>query len=114
MKMYFECFKEGLNLIPSCLWRFIKKLFVIGFFYGLLISIPLLISLGGMFLVKVITQNIGVASLTFKILATIGQIIPLSVSLYASESELIDTDENSAELCFAICAAVIAYIWIKF
>jgi cation transport ATPase len=109
---YFDYFKEGLKLIPSCLWRFTKKLFVIGFCYGLILSIPILIAVGVAFLIKAITQNAEASVWTFKILVTIGQIIPLAMSLYISEWELIDTNEDSAELCFAICTTVIAYIWI--
>ncbi len=108
---YFECFKEGLKLIPPRLFRFIKKLFCNIFFYGFFIAIPLLISLGGMFLVKVVSQNVEAATLTLQILFTIGQIIPLSMSLCASEKDLIKSDEGSAELCFAICVFVIAYTW---
>ena len=111
MMEYYEAFKEGLKLIPSRLFRFIKKLCCVGFFYGLVLVIPAVISLGIMSLVKVVSQNVEAASLTFKILFTIGQVVPLSISLHLSENELINTDEDSAELCYAICVSFIVYIW---
>lgn len=111
MMEYYEAFKEGFKLIPSRLFRFIKKLFCVGFFYGIGLVIPAIISLVGMFLVKVVSQNVETASLTFKVLFTIGQIVPLSISLHVSENELINTDEDSAELCYAICVSFIVCIW---
>ena len=108
-----EAFKKGLMEIPSCLFRFIKKLFASIWFYSYISLIPMLIAFVIMFLLKEFTENSDVATLTFKILATIGQIIPLSFSLYISEWELIKTDEDSAELCFAICAIVITALWLR-
>ena len=110
----FEAFKKGLKEIPSCLFNFIKKLFANGWLYVVFSTIPLLVALIAMYLVKAFTQNTNAAGMVFKIMATIGQIIPLSMSLYMSEWELINTSEDSSEMCFAICAAVIAYIWLKF
>ena len=110
---FLEALKIGLGLIPSRLFRFIKKLFVILWFYTYISLIPMLIAFAGMCLVKTFTQNTNAAGIVFKILATIGQIFPLSFSLYVSEYELIATEEDSAELCFAICAAVIAALWLK-
>lgn len=109
---FLEALKIGLGLIPSRLFRFIKKLFVNLWFYAYISLIPVLIALVGMYLVKTFTQNTNAASIVFKVLATAGQIIPLSFSLYISECESIDTDEDSAELCFAICALVIAALWL--
>lgn len=109
---FLDALKIGLGLIPSRLFRFIKKLLVILMFYGWISLIPMLIAFVGMQLVMTFSQNANVADIVFKILATIGQIIPLSFSLYLSEHELIATDEDSAELCFAICALVIAALWI--
>ena len=114
MMEYYEAFKEGLKLVPSRLFRFIKKLYGAGFLYSIGLVIPVIISLVGMFLVKVVSQNVEAASLTMKILFTIGQIVPLSISLHVSENELINTDENSAELCYAICVSFIVYIWNNF
>jgi hypothetical protein len=109
----FEAFKNGLKLIPSRLFRFIKKAFCSAWFYAYISVIPLIIAVAIAFLVKVITQNANAATIVFKILATVGQIIPLSCSLYISENELIDTDEDSAELCIAICVSVIVAIWLN-
>ena len=109
-----EAFKKGLKEIPSCLFTFIKKLFANAWVYAYSCVIPVAIAFVVMLLVKTISGNADAASLVFKILATIGQIIPLSMSLYISEWELIDTNENSAEICFTICALVIAALWIKF
>jgi putative Mn2+ efflux pump MntP len=110
IREYFEIFKKGLKEIPSCLFSFIKKLFPNAWFYGMFSTIPLLIAVAGMFLAKTFTTH-ATSILVFKILATIGQIIPLSTSLYLSEWELIETNEDSAEICFIICALVIAIIW---
>ena len=109
---FLETLKMGLELILSCLFRSIKKLIVNLWFYFYISLIPMLIALVGMYLVKTFTQNTNAAGIVFKILATIGQIIPLSFSLYISEYELIATDEDSAELCFAICAVVISVLWL--
>lgn len=107
-----EALKIGLGLIPSGLFSFIKKLLVTLVFYAWIATIPMLIAFVGMYLVKTFFQNTNAASIVFKMLATAGQIIPLSFSLYLSECEFIDTDENSAELCFTICALVIAALWL--
>ena len=109
----FEAFKKGLKEIPSCLFNFIKKLLVNGWFYAYFSVIPIAVALVITILVKTITGNADAAVLVFKILATIGQIIPLSMSLYISEWELVDTNENSSEICFTICAIVIAALWLK-
>ena len=108
---FFEALKIGLGSIPSLLFRFIKKLFVILWFYAYMSIIPLAIAFVVMYFVKTFAPNAAV--IVFKILATIGQIIPLSFSLYSSEYELVHTDEDSAELCFAICAVVITALWLK-
>lgn len=112
MKTILKPIKIGLGLIPSRLFRFIKKFLVILMFYGWISSIPFLIAFVGMQLVMIFSKDTNVADIAFKILATIGQIIPLSFSLYLSEVELIDTDEDSAELCFTICALIIAALWL--
>ena len=108
-----EAFKKGLKEIPYCLFNFIKKLFVNSWFYGYISLIPMTIAFVVMYLVKTITGNADAAALVFKILATIGQIIPLSFSLYISEWELTETNENSSEICFTIFTLVIAALWLK-
>lgn len=112
MGEYWDAFKEGLKLVPSRLFRFLKKLVGNLFIYGLILIIPLIIALGIMFLVKILTQDTDISTMAFKIFATIGQIIPLAISLHVSENELIATNEDSAELCFAICVVIIGWIWI--
>ena len=109
---FLEALKRGLGLIPSCLFRFLKKFLVTLMFYAPISFIPMLIAFAGMQVVMSFSQNTNAAEIVFKILATVGQIIPLSFSLYLSEFELIDTDEDSTELCFAICALTIAAIWL--
>ena len=109
-----EAFKKGIKEIPLCLFNFIKKLFVNGWVYGMFLLIPLLIALVTMSIVEALTHNHSAASTVFKIISTIGQIIPLSMSLYISGWELTETNENSSEICFAICVAVIAYLWLRF
>lgn len=108
---FLDVFRIGLGLIPSRLFLFIKKLLATLVFYAWISMIPMLIAFAAMHLVKTFAPN--AAAIVFKILGTIGQIIPLSSSLYLSECEFIDTDEDSAELCFAICAIVITALWIK-
>ena len=109
-----EVLKKGLEAIPHCLLNFAKKLAVNAAFYIVGVSVPLLVALPVLYIVGVTTHNHSAALLVFKIIFTIGQIIPLSVSLYISEWELTNTNENSSELCFAVCATVIAYVWLKF
>lgn len=111
MKEFLKPIKIGLGLIPSCLFSFVKKLFVTLWVYAYISLIPMFIAFVVWYLVSTFAPN--AANIVFKILATIGQIIPLSFSLYVSEWELIETDEDSAELCFAICALAIAALWIK-
>lgn len=110
---FLNAFKIGFALLPSRLFRFIKKLFAVLMLYGWISLIPMTISFLGMSLVENFTHNTNAADTVFKILATIGQIVPLSFSLYLSECELKATDEDSTELCFAIFAVVIAALWIK-
>ena len=112
MGQYWDAFKEGLKLVPSRLFRFIKKLVCNLFIYGPVLTIPLIIAFGIMFLVKILTQDTDIAIMAFKIFATIGQIIPLTISLYVSENEFIKNNEDSSELCFAICVVIIGCIWI--
>lgn len=110
---FIKAFKIGFGLIPSYLFRFIKKLLTNLWFYAYISLIPMLIAFVGMNIIDAIAQNTSLAGTVFKILATAGQVIPLSFSLYMSECELAATDDNSAELCFAICAVVIAALWLN-
>lgn len=110
----FEAFKKGLKEILPCLFNFLKKLFANGWLYCVVLLIPLLIAFIAMSIAEAITHNHSAAAMVFKIISTIGQIIPLSMSLYMSEWELTGTNENSSEMCFVICATVIAYIWLSF
>ena len=109
-----EAFTKGLKEIPSSLFRFIAKLFTNGYLYFVSSLPTLLISFVIMAIVKGLSQDSYAAAMAFKIIFTIGQIIPLAMSIYMSEWELASTNENSSELCYAICAAIIAYVWIKF
>ena len=109
---FLKALKIGLKLIPSRLFRFIKKLLSVLVFYGWISLVPMLIAFIGMQLVMTFSKNTNIANIVFKILATIGQILPLSFTLYLSEYEFIETDEDSAELCFAICALVITALWL--
>ena len=112
---YYYAFREGLKLIFRNFVGFVKKLCVIAFFYGLPMIIPVsvaLLILWGLSNIPGIDSN--VASLIFKIILTVGQIIPLSIYLYIAETELIRTNEEAPELCFALCAAVITWIWTCF
>ena len=113
MKDIIRMFKGGLSLIPSHLLRFIKKAFCAIWIYAYTSVIPMVLAFVVMELVKTFTTNTNAAIIVFKILAIICQIIPLSSSLYISECELINTEEDSAELCFAICVSVIVAIWLK-
>jgi hypothetical protein len=109
---YYNAFKNGLKLIFRNLVSFAKKLYVIAFAYGFSLVIPISVALLvmlGLSLIPGIDSNVPL--LIFKILATAGQIIPLSIYLYISENELKQTNEDAPELCFAFCAAVITWIW---
>ena len=109
---YYYAFKDGLKLIFRNFVSFIKRLFVIAFLYGLAMVIPMsvaLLTLWGLSNIPGIDPK--TASLIFKIIATAGQIIPLSIYLSIAENELTKTNEDAPELCFAFCAAVITWIW---
>jgi hypothetical protein len=109
---YYYAFKKGLKLIFRNFVSFVKKLFVVAFLYGLPMIIPLSVAVlmrWGLSSIPGIDPY--VASLICKIIATAGQIIPLSIYLYVAENELIITNEDAPELCFAFCAAVITLIW---
>ena len=113
--MYYNAFKNGLKLIWRGLFNFLKKLGLVIFFYGFPMFIPMVVALLLLWIlssISAIDQNVAV--FVFKIVATMGQIIPLSIYLDAAENELKQTDEVSSELGFAFCAAVIAFIWIRF
>lgn len=110
---YYFAFLGGLKLIPRYLFDFVKKFVVLTFFYGITMGIPLIFSLLIFWLLSIIPGiSLNAAGLVYKIIATVGQIIPLSINLYLAENQLAKTKENSPELCFAFCAATIAWIWI--
>ena len=112
---YYTAFKKGLKLILRNFFSFLKKLFVILFFYGIAMIIPIsvaLLILWGLSIIPGIPP--AVPRLIFKIIATIGQVIPLSIYLYVAENELKKTHEDATELSFAFCAAVITWIWTCF
>lgn len=109
---YYYAFKEGLRLIFRNFISFFKKMYVLSFVYGLALTIPTLIALPILLGLSIIPGiDITVSSLIFKIVFTAGQIIPLSIYLYVAENELTQTNEDAPELCFALCAAVITWIW---
>lgn len=109
---YFYAFLGGFKLIFRDFIKFIKKLLLILFLYGLPMVIPMSVAaliLWGLSNIPGIDPK--VALLICKIIATAGQIIPLSIYLYVAENELTQTNEDAPELCFAFCAAVITWIW---
>jgi len=109
---YFYAFKDGLKLLFRNFVSFLKRLCVIIFFYGLPMCIPMIAALLIIWVLSLIPGiDNGIISLVFKIVATAGQIIPLSIYLYVAENELKKTQENAPELCFAFCATVITLIW---
>lgn len=109
---YFYAFKEGLRLILRYLWSFIKKLSVIAFLYGLPMVIPCIVSLLLLWVLSLIPGiSTDIELIIFKIIFTVGQIIPLSIYLYCSENELKEANEDAPELCFACCAAIITWVW---
>ena len=111
MKYYFA-FREGLKLILRYFFNFIKKLYVIVFIYGLSLCVPLFAALLIGWVLSVIPGiDSNITSPIFKIIITAGQIIPLSIYLYIAKNELAETKEDSPELCFACCAAIITWIW---
>lgn len=113
--IYYSAFKKGLKLILRNFFSFLKKLYVILFFYGIAMIIPIgvaLLILWGLSIIPGIPP--AAPRLVFKIIATAGQVIPLSIYLYVAENELKQTQEDAPELCFAFCAAVITWIWTCF
>ena len=110
---YYHSFIGGLKLIPRYLFSFIKKMYLIIFFYGLPMTIPILVALSILWVLSSIPGiDPQIAQLVFKIIVTVGQIIPLSIYLYIADNELNKTDEDAPELCIACCAAVITWIWV--
>lgn len=107
---YYFAFCEGLKLIPRHLANFLKKMGCIIFIYGIAMAIPLLVAAPIGWLLTLISRD--VAWIVFKIIFTVGQIIPVSIYLHAAEDGLSKTDEDSPELCFAFCAAVITWVWV--
>ncbi len=111
---YYYAFKEGLKLILRYFGRFIKKLGVIVFVYGLSMGIPIIFSLLLSWVLSLIPGiSTDIKGMIIKIVLTAGQIVPLSIYLYCSEndSDLKEANEDAPELCFACCAAVITWIW---
>ena len=109
---YYYAFKEGLKLVFRDFRNFIKKLCGVIFFYGLPMTIPVLFALLVQWVLSCIPGiDKEVEVLIFKITATVGQIIPLSIYLQTAETELKNTDEASPELCFAFCVVAITWIW---
>lgn len=110
--MHLYAFIEGLKLLPKYLLKFLKKLYCILFIYGFTMAIPLLVAAPIGWLLSIIPGVGSAAWIVFKIIFTVGQIIPLSIYLHVAEDELQKTDEDAPELCFAFCAAVITLVWV--
>ncbi len=108
---WFYAFKEGLSLIFPEFFSFFKKMLAVLVLYAISATIPFTIVVLIVWLLGAAGIDPKVASLVFKILATIGQIIPLSIYLSESEKQLKQTNEDAPELCFALCTAVIIWLW---
>ena len=108
---YYFAFIDGLKLLPRYLFNFLKKLIGVSFVYGIAMGIPLIFSLLIFWLLSIIPGiDLNAAGLVFKIIASVGQIIPLSIYLSTAE-DLAKTQEDAPELCFAVCVTVIMWIW---
>ena len=110
--MIIESIKEGLKALLSCLWDFIKKVFVFCFVYGLFCVIPALLALGLMFLLKILGVPVDICKTVMKIALIIGQIIPA-----AGYAGMINEDHNvegSIDICFSGWIISSILIWYNF
>jgi hypothetical protein len=107
---YYFAFIDGLKLLPRYLFNFLKKLVGVSFLYGITMGIPVIVAgLIGWLLSLIPGISPNAAGLVFKIIASVGQIIPLSMYLSTVE-DLAKTQEDAPELCFAVCVTVIMWI----
>lgn len=104
-------FIEGIKKIPLHLGKFIKKILSTVFVYAYSSILPIAFALLVHWILSLTDIPSEISSIIFKILSTIGQIIPLSVALYSSDEEFERTNNEFSDLCFAVCIAAIVWIW---
>lgn len=107
--MEIELIKEGLKRLPGGLWVFFKKAYVFCFFYGRLCVVPVLLSLGLMWLLKTLGVPLDTCTMVMKLVLIIGQIIPA-----ASYAGVIKDDPNvegSMDVCFSGWIIISILIW---
>ena len=110
MQTVLESIREGIKPLFCNLWDFIKKAYVFCFIYGLFEIIPILFSMGLMYLLKILGVPVDVYTIVTKVALIIGQIIPA-----AGYTGAINDDPNvegSMDICFSgmiICSILIWY-----
>lgn len=104
-----EMLCEMLESVGSHFWKFIKRLYVFTFFFGL----PYCISCGVAALVPICLHTIGlphdIAMVISRILLTIAPVIP--TALYTRFEKEDRFDEFSMDLCFVTWIATVVYAW---
>lgn len=110
MQTVLASIRGGMEPLFQNLWDFFKKAYVFCFFYGLFEIIPVLFSLGLMYLLKVLGVPVDICAIVMKVALIIGQIIP-----GAGYAGVINDDPNvegSMDVCFSgmiICSISIWY-----
>lgn len=104
-----ETIIEILLSILSHFWKFIKRLYVFAYFFG----VPYLISCSIALLIPYGLQSIGfphsASVLLVRILLTIAPVVPTGVyTLIEAEDQY---DECSMDLCFVVWIATVVYAW---
>ena len=104
-----EMLGDMLESVGSHFWKFVKRLYVLTFFFGL----PYGISCGVALLAPICFHSIGlphdISMVISRILLTIVPIIP--TALYTRFKKEDSAEEFSMDLCFVIWIATAVYAW---
>lgn len=101
--------KEIFANIFSHFWKFIKRLYVFAFFFGLPYSISFIVAMLIPRSLELIGLSNTVSAILTRILLTIAPAIPTGAyTLFEAEDQY---DEFSMDLCFVVWIATIAYAW---
>ena len=109
MDTVLEAIRGGIKPLFSNLWEFFKKAYVFCFIYGLFEIIPALLSIGLMYLSKVLGAPVDITKIVLKVSLIIGQIIPA-----AGYAGVINDDPNvegSMDVCFSGIIICVLSIW---
>ena len=110
MQTVLESIRGGIKPLFQNLWDFFKKAYVFCFIYGLFEGIPVIFSLGLMYLLKTLGVPVDIYTVVTKVALIIGQIIPAAG--YAGVIKDDPNVEGSMDVCFSgmiICSISIWY-----